>query len=186
MTEREKMIIGECYNANDRELVDARQNARRLTKMFNDSLPEEGSKRKRIIEKLFGKTGDKFYIESPFHCDYGFNIEWGENSYANFDCIILDCAPVKIGKNVLIAPNVRIFTATHPIDPRLRLQGVEFAKPVTIEDNVWIGGGTIINPGVTIGENSVIGSGSVVTKSIPPSVVAAGNPCKVIKNIDHR
>ncbi|MBU5483631.1 sugar O-acetyltransferase [Clostridium sp. MSJ-11] len=184
MKEKEKMINGELYNANDEELVKDRNNARRLMKIYNNTTPEEGYIRKDVIKELFGKVGNDFYIEPPFACDYGFNIEWGENSYANFDCLILDGAPVKIGKNVLLAPNVKIFTATHPISPQLRKEGKEYAKPVTIGDNVWIGGGTIINPGVTIGENTVIGSGSVVTKDIPANVVAAGNPCRVIKNIE--
>ncbi|MDP4147181.1 MAG: sugar O-acetyltransferase [Bacillota bacterium] len=183
MSEREKMLKGEFYNPADEELVNARNDARRLVKLYNETLPEEMELRTTILKDLFGKTGEKLYIEPPFTCDYGVNIEWGENSYANFDCLILDSAQVKIGKNVLIAPNVRIYTATHPIDPKLRLEGAEYAKSVTIGDNVWIGGGSIINPGVTIGDNSVIGSGSVVTKDIPANVVAAGNPCRVIKQI---
>ena len=122
-------------------------------------------------------------IEPPFHCDYGYNIHVGEKFYANFDCIILDVGEVRIGKNCLLAPRVCIFTVGHPIDPELRSTGVEAAKPVIIGDNVWIGGNTVINPGVTIGDNVVIGSGSVVTKDIPSNVVAVGNPCKPIKTL---
>lgn len=184
MTEKEKMLNGEYYDATDNELVSERRNARKLVKLYNDTLPDDIEIRERCLKQLLAKVGENANIEPPFICDYGNNIYWGDNSFANFGCIILDCADVKIGNNVLMAPDVRIFTATHPVDPKLRLQGVEYAKPVTIGDNVWIGGGCIINPGVTIGENSVIGSGSVVTKDIPANVVAAGNPCKVIRKIE--
>ncbi|WP_279222051.1 sugar O-acetyltransferase [Clostridium rectalis] len=183
MTEKEKMICGEYYSANNQELIHARNRARRLIKKFNNTLPEEEEVRNKIIKELFKSTGEKFYIEPPFRCDYGMNIKWGENSYANFDCVILDCATVNIGNNVLIAPNVKIFTATHPIDPNLRKKGLEYAESITIGNNVWIGGGSIINPGVSIGENSIIGSGSIVTKDIPSNVIAVGNPCKVIKTL---
>ena len=149
-------------------------------------IPEDKERqRKHFFKELLGKTGQKFYIENPFTCDYGSNIYWGENSYANFGCIILDAAPVYIGENVMMAPSVKLLTATHPIEFKERNSGLEFAKSITIGDNVWIGGGAIINPGVTIGKNSVIGSGSVVTKDIPENVVAAGNPCKVLKEIDN-
>lgn len=184
MSEYEKMIRGEFYDPNDPDLVARRLYARKMVRQFNDSEPEDLEIRRQVLKQLFGKTGEAFYIEPPFTCDYGCNIEWGENAYANFDLLILDSAPVRIGRNVMIAPNVRIYTATHPLDHRLRNAGPEYAKPVTIGDNVWVGGGAIINPGVTIGECSVIGSGSVVTKDIPPGVVAVGNPCRVVKRIE--
>jgi maltose O-acetyltransferase len=132
---------------------------------------------------LFGCVKGNFFIEPPFHCDYGCNIEIGENFYANYNLVILDCAKVTIGDNVLIGPNVGIYTAGHPLHFELRKEELEFASPITIEDNVWIGGNVVLNPGVTIGRNSVIGSGSVVTKDTLANVVAAGNPCRVIREI---
>ncbi len=183
MNEKQKMIKGLPYNPNDPELIAGRRNARILTRKLL-SIPEENEdERKVIFKKLFAVTGKDFYIENSFICDYGFNIYWGENAYANFNCIFLDAAPIHIGENVMLAPAVKIFTATHPINHQERNTGIEFALPVTIGKNVWIGGGSIINPGVTIGENTVIGSGSVVTKNIPANVVAAGNPCKIIRPI---
>lgn len=183
MTEKEKMIAGELYNSFDEELCNDRINARRLTRLYNQSIEGNDNYRKNIIRNLFGSTGNNFLIEPDFKCDYGYNISIGENFYSNFNCIMLDVCPIKIGDNCFIAPNVSIFTATHPIDPIERLTK-EYGKPVTIGNNVWIGGGSIINPGVNIGNNVVVGSGSVVTKDIPDNVVVAGNPAKIIKNID--
>lgn len=185
MTEKEKMISGEPYNPNDKELVKGRLNARRLMREIEAIPMDKERQRKHFFKELFAETGKSFYIENRFTCDYGFNIYWGENSYANFDCIILDAAPVYIGKNVMIAPGVRLLTATHPLEFEARNSGIEYAKPIRIGDNVWIGGGVIVNPGVTIGDNSVIGSGSVVVKDIPKNVVAVGNPCRVLKKIDN-
>ena len=139
--------------------------------------------RKDLFKKLLGKTGENFHIEQPFHCDYGYNIEIGENFYANYNCTILDCGKVIFGDNVLLAPNVAVFTAGHPVDAAKRNEGWEYAFPVKIGNNVWIGGNTVINTGVTIGDNVVIGAGSVVTKDIPSNVVAFGNPCKVFREI---
>lgn len=186
MTEKEKMIQGLLYNPLDEELVAGRQNARQKMRALAAIPDEDETERKALFRELFGATGEEFLIENPFTCDYGSNIYWGENAYANFDCIILDTAPVYIGKNVMLAPAVKIFTATHPVEFAARNSGLELAKAIRIEDNVWIGGGAIINPGVTIGRNSVIGSGSVVTKDIPANVVAAGNPCKVIRVIENQ
>ena len=185
MTEKEKMIKCLLYNPRDKELVSGRLNARSLLRKIAEIPEDKERQRKHFFKELLGKTGQKFYIENPFICDYGSNIYWGENSYANFGCIILDAAPVYIGENVMMAPSVKLFTATHPIEFKERNMGLEFAKSISIGDNVWIGGGAIINPGVTIGNNSVIGSGSVVTKDIPENVVAAGNPCKVLKEINN-
>lgn len=186
MSEKQKMLNGEIYNAYDEDLILLRNKARHLTKLYNHTDPEETEKRINILKKLFGKIGGNFELEPPFYCDYGTNIEIGENFYANFNFLVLDDGLVKIGDDVLIAPNVSIFTATHLIDPTLRPKNADYTKAVTIGNNVWIGGGSIINPGVTIGDNSVIGSGSVVTKNVPANVVAAGNPCKIIKYIDKK
>lgn len=184
MNIKQKMLSGEIYNAYDENLILLRNKARHLTKIYNNTDPEETEKRIDTLKKLFGKIGENFEIEPPFHCDYGTNMEIGENFYANFNFLVLDDGLVKIGDDVLIAPNVSIFTATHLIDPELRPKNADYTKSVTIGNNVWIGGGSIINPGITIGDNSVIGSGSVVTKNIPANVVAVGNPCKIIKYID--
>lgn len=183
MTEKEKMLKGDAYIASDLELVKDRQQARILTRLYNQTIETDDYTKTEILKKLLGSTGENVYIEPSFKCDYGYNIHLGENFYANFDCIMLDVCEIKIGKNAMLAPNVQIYTAYHPIDPKLRISGIEYGSPVTIGDNVWIGGGAIINPGVNIGDNVVIGSGSVVTKDIPSNCVAVGNPCKIIKNI---
>ena len=184
--EKEKMIDGELYIAfgdKGQEIFEERQHAKEALYDYNNLRPNKVEERDEILRKLLGSTGDKFFIEPPFRCDYGYNIHWGENSYANYNLTILDCAPVKIGENVLIGPNVNIFTAGHPINVQIRTSGLEFAIPINIGNNVWIGGGVTINPGVSIGDNSVIASGSVVTKDIPENVVAGGNPCRVIRKI---
>ncbi|PGZ54809.1 maltose O-acetyltransferase [Bacillus anthracis] len=193
MSEKTKMLNGEFYT-DDYELISNRNKARELTTKYNTSTPTELTLRNNILRKLFKSLGKNAYIEPPFICDYGSQIEWGENSYANFNCVILDSASVKIGNNVMLGPNVNIYTATHSIYPSLRndiqKEGLEslitYAKPVVIEDGVWIGGSSIILPGIKIGANSVIGAGSVVTKDIPANVVAVGNPCKVIKSINEK
>lgn len=184
MTEKEKMIAGMPYFADDEELVNARIMARRLTEQFNRTSIDEMDKRTSILHELIGSYGEKIYIEPSFKCDYGFNIHVGENFYANFDCVILDVAEVRIGKNCLIAPQVGIYTALHPLNSKERCAGIEGAKPIKIGDNCWIGGRAIINPGVTLGDNVVVASGAVVTKSFGNNVLIAGCPAKVIKNID--
>ena len=180
---KEKMLAGQPYLANGSELVGERLLAKELLFEFNNLRPVEAEARNAILQKLFGKTGANFYVEPPFRCDYGYNIEIGDNFYANYNLVILDCASVKIGDNVFIAPNVGIYTAGHPIHSDLRNQELEFALPIEIGNSVWIGGNVVINPGIKIGDNTVIGSGSVVTKNIPPNVVAVGNPCKVLRSI---
>lgn len=180
---KDKMLSGEAYIAMGRELFDARQKAKEQLFKFNNLEPSKIKARNQILKELLGKTENRFYIEPPFRCDYGFNIKIGDEFYANYNLTILDGARVSIGNNVLIGPNVSIFTATHPIHQEPRSAGWEFTKPITIEDHVWIGGNTVINPGVHIGQHTVIGSGSVVTKDIPANVVAAGNPCKIIRSI---
>lgn len=182
-SEKEKMLLGELYNAADEELTKEREHARNLMFEFNHSKPNELHERNEIIKELI-KTKKTFYIEPPFYLDYGYNIEIGENFYANFNCIILDVNKVTIGDNVLLGPNVQIYTATHPLSPEERLLGKESAKPIRIGNNVWVGGGTVLCPGVQIGENTTIGAGSVVTKDVPENVFAAGNPCKVIRAIE--
>lgn len=183
MTEKEKMLAGEMYSPADEELRKEFKNARRLIRLFNETTEEEVEYRTKLLKELFGGTGENIYIEPSFKCDYGSNIYVGENFYANFDCIILDVCEVTIGDNCMLAPRVCIYTATHPIDPIERISGYEYGKPVNIGNNVWIGGNSVINPGVTIGNNVVVASGSVVTKDIPDNVVVGGNPAKIIKEI---
>jgi maltose O-acetyltransferase len=183
MTEKEKMLAGKLYIANDDELKIDFKKSRRLTRLFNNTTEEQQEYRVQLLKDLFERTGDRLYIEPPFRCDYGCNISVGNNFYANYDCIILDVCKVEIGENVFFAPRVCIYTAGHPIDAEVRNTGLEFGKPVKIGNNVWVGGSTVINPGVTIGSNVVIGSGSVVTKDIPDNVIAAGNPCRVLREI---
>jgi maltose O-acetyltransferase len=182
-TEREKMLANEPYLASDPELQCMHKKAQNLLSVFNQSLPDETAKRREIVQSLLGAIGQVFEIKPPFRCDYGCHIYAKENLYINYDCIILDCNTVYIGSNVLIAPKVQIYTAYHPLDVETRRSGLEMAAPITIGDDVWIGGGAIICPGVCIGNNTIIGAGSVVTKSIPANVVAAGNPCRVIRNL---
>ncbi|MGB6128218.1 MAG: sugar O-acetyltransferase [Psychrilyobacter sp.] len=181
-SEKEKMLAGELYFSGDQSLVDDRLMARMLTSEYNGTRAIEEEEREEILKRLIVVKGDA-KIQPPFHCDYGYNIEVGENFYANFSCTILDVNRVIIGDNVMFGPNVQVYTATHPLDPKERIKGLESSKPITIGDNVWIGGGAIILPGVTIGKNTTIGAGSVVTKDIPKNVLAGGNPCKIIKEL---
>lgn len=183
-TEKEKMLAGELYNALDPQLVMERRKARQLIKELNDSRDEHQEVRARIYSQLFRTTGSNLWIEPPFYCDYGSNILLGENVYFNFNCVILDPAEVVIGNNVLFGPNVQIYTATHPLSHLERKKGLEFARPIEIGAHVWVGGSTVISPGVTVGPRSVIGAGSVVTKDIPAGVFAAGNPCKVVRELE--
>lgn len=186
MNEREKAAAGLLYDANnDAELIQQRLEAKVQVHAYNQLDPRDLEGKKRILKTLLGKTGEHVLIEAPFHCDYGYNIELGENFYSNVNLVILDCAKVSIGRNVFIAPNVGLYTAGHPLDAERRNQGLEYAHPITIRDNVWIGGGVTVLPGVTIGEGAVIGAGSVVTKDIPAHVVAVGNPCRVLRTIDN-
>lgn len=184
MTEKGKMQAGILYDANyDSELIQERVMCKELCYDYNLLRPSQTEQQDAQMRKILGKTGTAFSIIAPFWCDYGYNIEIGENFFANHNCIILDCAKVTFGDNVFIAPNCGFYTAGHPIDTERRNQGLEYARPITVGDNVWFGGGVQVMPGVTIGSNTVIGSGSVVTKDIPSGVVAAGNPCRVIRPI---
>lgn len=181
-TEWQKMVAGQPYDAGDPELKAARERCRFLYHTFNTSWQEKPA-RDALLRELLGSRGNVCGINPPFFCDYGANIHVGENFYANVNCTILDVCEVHIGDNVLLAPGVQIYTAAHPVALVPRVAGVEFGKPVRIGNNVWIGGSTVICPGVTIGDNSVIGAGSVVTRDIPANVVAVGNPCRVLRPI---
>jgi maltose O-acetyltransferase len=182
-TERERMLAGELYDPLDPVLVAARERARDICWALNATRESETEKRRQLLLELFGAGGDTVWMQPPFYCDYGTNIELGERVFFNFNCVVLDVCPVRIGEYTMFGPAVQIYTAMHPLDARAR-RGKEFGKPVEIGSDVWVGGGAIINPGVSIGSRSVIGSGSVVTRDIPAGVFAAGNPCRVIREIE--
>ena len=187
MTEKEKAAKGLLYNANyDQELVTDREQAKEALYHYNHLHPAKVDERKLVIRNLLSKTGHEFTVEPPFYCDYGYNIEIGENFFSNMNFVVLDGAKVTIGSNVFIAPNVGIYTAGHPFDVEQRNEGLEYAYPVTVGNNVWIGAGVHILPGVSIGDNTVIGAGSIVSKDIPANVLAAGNPCSVIREISDK
>jgi maltose O-acetyltransferase len=185
MTEKQKMLAGEMYNPADSELIKARYRTRLLFHKFNSLSEEYLEERTKVMYEIFTAAGDNLFVEPPFYCDYGSNIKLGNNVFMNFNCCILDVATVTIGNNCMLAPNVQIYTATHPLEYKLRNSGKEYAKPITIGNNVWIGGGAIICPGVTIGDNTVIAAGAVVTKNFPKDVVIGGNPATVIKTINN-
>lgn len=180
-SEKDKMLSGELYKSGDPALVAERLRARELCRQFN-ALPAsaDDARRAEMLAALFGQATDA-YITPPFQCDYGSNIALGKRVYFNFNCVVLDVAPVTIGDHVLIGPAVQIVTALHPFEAKLRRQDQEFGKPIVIGDDVWIGGGAIICAGVTIGDRTVIGAGSIVTRDIPGDVFAAGNPCRVVR-----
>jgi maltose O-acetyltransferase len=178
------MLAGELYLASDPELVAARRRARRLTRVYNQTTEDEEEQRFALLGELLGAAGQGLVIEPPFHCDYGSHIFAGNRLYVNFGCIILDCAEVRFGDDVMLGPAVQIYAAYHPLEAAARIAGPELAAPVTIGDRVWIGGGAILCPGVTVGENTTIGAGSVVTRDIPANVVAAGNPCRVVRTLE--
>lgn len=181
-TEKEKMLAGELYNALDPVLTRERERCRDLCQALNATREVQQEERRRLLAELFGQETDA-WIQPPFFCDYGTNITLGSKVYFNFNCVVLDVMPVTIGSRTLFGPAVQIYTATHPLEASLRRQGVEFARPVKIGSDVWVGGGAIICPGVTIGDRSVIGAGSVVTRDIPPDVLAAGNPARIIRQL---
>ncbi len=181
-TEKQKMLAGELYDALDPELVTARERARNLCQDLNATRELEQETRRRILSELLGSGGDSVWMQPPFHCDYGSNIYLGERVYFNFNCVILDVCEVHVGDFTFFGPAVQIYAATHPLNAQLR-RSQEFGKPVVIGSDVWVGGGSIILPGITIGSRTVIGAGSVVTKDIPDDVVAVGNPCRVLRQI---
>lgn len=183
MTELEKMLAGELYKPYDPEVAAAHGRALALQFEYNHTPPDSPERRRELLGELFGTIGGSITVEPEFHCDYGFNIHVGDNFFVNFGCVILDVCEVRIGKNCFIAPQVGIYTATHPVRAEERYLGVELGKPITIGDNCWIGGHAVINPGVTLGDNVVVGAGAVVTKSFGSNVVLAGNPARVIREL---
>jgi maltose O-acetyltransferase len=180
MTEQEKMVAGLPYDPQDADLVASRDRARALCQQLNALPADEPGALRPLLARLFGADTD-VYVTPPFSCDYGTQVRLGRRVYFNFQCVILDVAPVTIGNHVLFGPGVHIYTAMHPIDAAQRRSGVEWGEPVTIGDDVWIGGGAILCPGVRIGDRAVIGAGSVVTRDVPADVFAAGNPCRVVR-----
>lgn len=182
-TEREKMTNEEPFFTNDPQLMEDKQNARILCTRFNNS-PEDEPLRRSLLKELFGHCGDQIAIKPPFHCDYGYNIFLGEDFFMNFDCVFLDAAPIRIGAHCMIGPKTCIYAIGHPLDAESRDRKIGIPKSVTIGDHVWIGGGVTILPGVSIGDHTVIAAASVVTKSFPDHVVIAGNPARIIKQIE--
>lgn len=184
MNEKEKMLNGLLYDANyDENLKSERVHCKNLCHKYNSLLPDQTDERVALIKEILGKTKNNFLIEQPFYCDYGYNIEIGDNFYSNHNLIILDPAKVTFGDNVFIGPNCAFYTPEHPIDAKTRNKGLEYAFPIKVGNNVWLGGNVTVLSGVSIGDNCVIGAGSVVTKDIPENSVAVGNPCKVIRSI---
>jgi maltose O-acetyltransferase len=183
MNQKERMLAGLPYQAWRDGLAEERIAAKMKTQAYNMVCPGERDRREELVRQILGKAGKRVHIESPFQCDYGWNIEVGDYFYANHNLIILDVGKVTIGDNVMFATNVSILTAGHPVHPEARNSGYEYGIPVTIGNNVWLGGNVVVNPGVSIGDNAVIGAGSVVTKDIPANVIAAGVPCKIIREI---
>lgn len=183
-TEKEKMLGGELYDPLDPQLCDERLRARLLIRQLNDSRDDDPAGRERLVRALIPAAGAKPWIQPPFYCDYGGNITLGDNVFFNFNCVVLDVAAVRIGSRVLFGPAVQLYAATHPLSAAERRTGLELGRPIEIGDDVWVGGGTIICPGVTVGAQTVIGAGSVVTRDISAGVFAAGNPCRVLRDID--
>jgi maltose O-acetyltransferase len=177
------MVAGELYNAGDPELVRERTRARALTARYNATSQDEPEERRALLTELLGSLGEEAWIEPPFFCDYGWNIELGERVFMNFNCVVLDVAPVKIGAATMLGPAVQLCTATHPLVATERASGLEYAKAIEVGSNVWVGAAAIIGPGVTVGDGSVIGAGSVVVRDVPAGVLAAGNPCRMIRDL---
>jgi maltose O-acetyltransferase len=180
-SEKEKMLAGELYYANDPELDRERRQASRLLAQYNATSPDDPALRLALLRRLFGAVGDGADVQPRFACDYGYTIRIGRNAFINYNCVFLDCAPIEIGDDLQMGPAVQLYTAFHPLDRRTRAAGLEYARPIRIGDGVWIGGGAIILAGVTIGDGSVIGAGSIVRHDVPAGVVAAGNPARIIR-----
>ncbi|MCD6008949.1 MAG: sugar O-acetyltransferase [Pseudomonadota bacterium] len=183
--QRARMLAGELYNAEDPHLQAAHLDAQALLATFNATPADAAGKRQALLSALFGGFGVGSVVRPALRCDYGFNIILGKRCFVNYDCVLLDCNRITLGDEVQLAPGVHIYTATHPLEPIQRRAGLEYALPVAIADGVWLGGGAIVCPGVSIGENTVVGAGSVVTRDLPANVVAAGNPCRVIRPLPH-
>ena len=185
MTEKEKMLRGDMYNPADKILAGERRDCRILLQQINAMQEDKKKERDQLLRKLLKNAGKGLWIEPPFYCDYGYNLYTGKNVFFNFNCCVLDVMPVTIGNDVLFGPNVQIYTATHPMEAKARKTWLEFAKPISIGNDVWVGGGAIICPGVNIGNGVVIGAGAVVTRSVPDNTFVAGNPARVIREIDN-
>jgi maltose O-acetyltransferase len=184
MSEKEKMLAGELYDASDLLLAQERRRARALTHQLNVTHYGDPSACKQILAALLPNAASDIWIEPPFFCDYGYNIYAGARVFFNFNCVLLDVMPIRIGSNVLFGPNVQLYTATHPVDALERRKGPEFARPISIGDDCWIGGGAVISPGVTIGDRCIVGAGAVVTRDVPSDAVVVGNPAKPIAKKD--
>lgn len=183
-SEKEKMLAGELYNASDQQLTQERQRARSLTHQLNGIHYGDPTAYKRILADLLPNAAADIWIEPPFYCDYGYNIYTGEKVFFNYNCVLLDVMPIRIGSNVMFGPNVQVYTATHPVDALERRRGPEFAKPISIGDDCWIGGSSILSPGVSIGDRCIVGAGAVVTKDVPADSIVVGNPAKPISRKD--
>ncbi len=184
MTEKEKMLSGEMYNAMDPELVEGRLNARLLFQRINSISEDKKEERDSLLYKLFGSAGVNLWVEPPFYCDYGSNIYLGDRVFMNYNCCILDVCEVHIGNDTMLGPNVQIYTASHPMEMKKRISGLEFGKDISIGKGVWIGGSAVICPGVKIGDGAVIGAAAVVTKDVPEYTFVAGNPARIIRNLN--
>ena len=183
MTEWERMVSGQLYNAGDEALCTARDRAKRLTWRYNQMDPTDWAGRTALLKELLGHLGEDSWIEPAFRCDYGSQISVGDQVFANYDCIFLDVAPITIGDRVLLGPRVGLYTAGHPLDRETRSEGLEFGRPITLEDEVWLGGNVVLLPGVTVGAGTVVAAGAVVTRDLPAGVLAGGNPCRVLREL---
>jgi maltose O-acetyltransferase len=182
-SEKAKMLAGELYRSTDPELVEERRRAHQLLERYNATTADETAIRAGLLRQLFGAAGDGVEVQPRFACDYGYNIRIGHNAFINYNCVFLDCAPIEIGDDLQMGPAVQLYTAFHPLDRRARLSGLESARPIRIGQAVWICGGAIVLPGVTIGDGSVVGAGSVVTHDLPPSSLAVGNPARIVRTV---
>jgi len=183
LSNKEKMLAGELYFANDPELVAERRRAQQFLAQYNAAGPDDQASRPTLLRQLFGAVGEGADIQPRFHCDYGYTIRIGRNAFINYNCVFLDCAPIDIGDDLQMGPAVQLYTAYHPLDRQTRAAGLEYARPIRIGDGVWIGGGAIILAGVTIGDGCVIGAGSVVTRDLAPNTLAVGNPARIVRSL---
>jgi maltose O-acetyltransferase len=182
-SEKAKMLRGDLYDASDPELVAERKSARELARRYNETTEAEGDRRRELLSELFGSIGGNAVVETPFRCDYGYNVHVGDDFYANFDCVVLDVCRVDVGDRCLFGPGVHVYTATHPVDRDERAAGTEYGRPLSIGDDVWVGGRAVLNPGVEVGDGAVVASGAVVTEDVPGGVVVGGNPARVIREL---